>query len=1262
MSKAAATLTCPTCAHIFKAPPGADLLRLTCPHCRARIPEDALRAPEQIVQELAPGFRPGQRLGNYTIDTLLGAGGMAVVFRGRQLSLNRNVAIKILPKEFAKNRLFVERFEIEAAVLANLNHANIVSVIDRGREGETYFIVMEYVEGETLKDRIARHGRLPPAEALRLSEQTLAGLDYAHRRKVVHRDIKPGNIMINRDEVVKVTDFGLAHLAKSEGGLDATRENQAMGTLKYMAPEQLTSAKSVDGRADLYSFGVCLYEMLTGTLPLGMFKMPTELDPSLDVRWDDIILRALKMDPNDRFGSAEEMLRALRDIASTPGQSARDRQSQESTTGLEAPAPGLTACAACGLENPPSAFDCRKCGKSLADLFDRCPACNRQNRIDIGRCAGCGEELTPHREKRRHDAVAIQSAAKNLIAERKYDAAIAELEKLQAFRTREYATVRANAAAWIETVKLRRERFQQRTYEVGERAAAEGRFDEASEVWATLPQDYRDVAARRRKIDGDRAEAKAALAEGSRLFQAKDLAGAVSQWSKAARFWPRDVDLRKRLTRAKLDLANLNLKRSYLQDAHNAAAKGELLLAVSHCRKVLNMDPGDSSALLLLKELEPQTNELAAASAAAEPEEVVLTPTRVEPVAAPADWRKVIALVAGVALLIGVALVWFVVVPAARQRHAEEGERAFAEAEKLRADGDFDEAIRRCDRVHKRYAATPAAAKAAGLAAEIRQTRAAAKSACDDADALAPKGAGLPALIAAFERFTQIASTAPVVSDDVYRGYAQRRIEELREAIAQVLAARAAEHAKKAEWFAALDLLTTASDKFSFKGEPVAAQLTAASALVEKHRALITKGRAALAAKRPSEAYECAVAALNLIPVAPDADALLAETAPHLTPPEGMVFLPPGAYALGGIEGIPPRTAVFPHGFFIDRAEVTCARYAEFLRATNLPPPPGWSDNFTPPPGAEDLPVVGITQAEAAAFARWARCALPTEDHWEAAARGKDARLYPWGGAWSADKAVLAYGPAPCGVAIPDRSPCGAADMVGNVAEWTSTPVEAPEATPDDASAASRPPRAFVVKGSSWAGIERGRPVCVVPGPAPDGAPELFVLSPDPAAPEFSLRHPAQYQIGFAAAPEDKLIVFVRRWMPAWEQWAEARLPGIAPGEEIARSLPVTIREKGRPRTVTVEFATGCVALRGDPKLGLETRDMAGVLRRWPPMLGRVPRVPEVAEMKEVPPAEISIERAGASASRMNGRTGGRYVNVGFRCVRLLWPPPPPAP
>ena len=135
MAKPVKRINCPACAHQLALSATAGITHFTCPHCEAEIPADALRGEVEIAEEIAPGFRPGQQLGNYEIESLLGAGGMAVVFRARQLSLNRFVALKILPKEYSKNKMFVSRFGSEAAVLASLNHPNIVSVIDRGHEG-----------------------------------------------------------------------------------------------------------------------------------------------------------------------------------------------------------------------------------------------------------------------------------------------------------------------------------------------------------------------------------------------------------------------------------------------------------------------------------------------------------------------------------------------------------------------------------------------------------------------------------------------------------------------------------------------------------------------------------------------------------------------------------------------------------------------------------------------------------------------------------------------------------------------------------------------------------------------------------------------------------------------------------------------------------------------------------------------------------------------------------------------------------------------
>jgi len=1267
-------IRCPTCAHEFTVGKGADRSHLSCPHCEVDIPESALRAASEVAEELAPGFRPGQRIGNYIIESLLGTGGMAVVFRGRQLSLNRHVAIKILPEQLAKTKLFIERFESEAAVLANLNHPNIVGVIDRGREADTYFIVMEYVEGETLKDQLFQKTRLPPEEILLIADQALAGLEYAHRRGVVHRDIKPGNIMINREGMVKIADFGLAHLAKARGGLDVTRETQTMGTLKYMAPEQLSSAKDVDCRADLYSFGVCIYEMLTGKLPLGMFKMPSECDGALDARWDDVILRALKMDPEERFATAEEMAGALRDIATTPRVTLREQEEQEEPVVGASVTVSLTACAGCGHESAPTAHICERCGAPLDDLFDQCPSCQAENRVDVAQCAECGADLESHRAKQRRRAETIQTQARNLVSERRYDPALAQLKKLWSFRTREYAPVRESAGLWIEKIKQRRDRFLQRTYEAGQRMFAEGRAERALQIWEPLPDGYRDVAARRKEIAARLEGAKAALADASRVYKAGDLAGAIAAWEQAGNFWPHDNELRKRLAAARIQLGNLNLKRGYLKESEEAAAKGNIADALALCRKVLDLNPSDSSALALLRNLEEKEREFRELQARSGPR-VILRPARPEEEARRRLKPTTIGAVVGaISVLLLAVLIFVVVLPASR--HSQEGQAAqmLREILSLKEQGRIDAAQTLCSRIRSEYPNTPAAQKASEIEQEMQTLNAGAHERCNEADALASKG-DLESVAAGFRKFEKILAGPPVTAVETYYNYAKKRLEELRERIALVQAEKAAAHEKRGQWFEALQDYRTAADEFGVKGEPVASRLVVARRRVEEHAAQLAAGREAAGAGKWDEAYRAAVAALDLVPADPKGHEFLAAIAPKLTPPPGMVLVPPGEYTAGGSDDSPKRAVSVAHGFFVDRAEVTFARFGEFLRASGRAPPPGWSEDGLPPAGAEKLPVVGVTWEEAAAFAAWAGGALPTEEQWECASRGKSGQLYPWGDKWDPLAGVFGFGPATAGAMEKDRSPFGCVDMASNVAEWTSTKVAGPSTATEQPAAPRRAPgRAveqlprYVVKGSSWAGIEPERPTVVVlygsAGLAPAGSPAL--LTPQLETPESPVRCLSNIEMhyeGVWGAGEATAWVRVRRWMPTWDQWAEDRC-SVASGGAIGGQKAIAIEEGGskpKRRTVQVDLSTGCVLLRCEDKGWLEYRDPAGVTRRLPYEKLGLPPVIKVNEYREPPPAPgISLEKTAMAAARMIGRADRRYVNVGFRCIKALWTPPPP--
>jgi serine/threonine protein kinase/formylglycine-generating enzyme required for sulfatase activity len=1263
---------------------------LVCPHCEAEIPERAARGLSEVAEDLAPGFKPGQQLGNYVIEALLGSGGMAVVFRGRQLSLNRNVAIKILSKDLAKNKLFVRRFSSEAAVLANLNHPNIISVIDRGCENETYFIVMEYIEGETLKDRLHREEKFAPEQVLEIGGQVLAGLEYAHRRGVVHRDIKPGNIIINREGIVKIADFGLAHLAKLEGGLDVTRDKQTMGTLKYMAPEQLTSAKAVDQRTDIYSFGVCLYEFLTGKLPLGMFKMPSEVDSSLDVRWDEIILRSLRMDPSERFASADEMTAALHELATTPRITQAQREKEEDAAAKARAVFSLTACASCGHESAPTAHECEQCGASLEDIFEACPSCKMENRVDVAQCPGCGTNLSQHRSKLRKEAEAIQAKARQFASERQFDSALEQLRKLARFRTREYASIKERARIWIERVSQRRERFFRRLYEAGQRMVAEGHIEGALELWRTLPDNYEDIVARRKELAAKAEAATISVATGNRFYDQGDIAHAVAEWEKAAAVRRHDLQLHKRLAAARNTLGNLNLKQTYLREANTESARGNFGEALILCRKALELDPNDELALRLVKELEDKERELTETEVREAPKVKMLP--KVTPAAHLPERLHLRAIAVALVFLGAIALgLWFLLVyiPRVRAETAAKADKAYIDALSLKDAGRYSDAIAACGQIAKDYSDTIYADKANDLSAEMEKQSTDARTLCEQAKATARKG-DLVSLIAGFQKYQEILSGPPVTLIAETRELAAQQLEQTRNGIVQAEAELGAQEEKNGDWRAALKRYRTVAEKFGFRREPITSRIAQAQKRLDDCAAQVKVGREAFRASEWDQAYHAAGAALDFVSADPDARSLLASVAPKLRPPPGMVLIPRGKYVVGGSDGNPLRTVELPFGLFMDIKEVTRGRFADFLRATGRPAPPAWTEG----PDSEETPVANVTWSEAAAFAAWAGCTLPSEEQWECACRGPSGQLYPWGYTWAPSNAVLGFGPAPAGSAQRDRSPCGCVDMAGNVAEWTSTAAElAAAASPVSAQEAiPAKPRLYVVKGSSWAGMEKERPTRVVAVPLLDKTTEARIfLSADPKQPEWLVRYPSNLEIEYlGVVGTNDAYVLVRKWMPGWDQWAESQF-GVASGQEIggpatveeklmppAESTPLRGRRMGprgslrrgmpeaarpkveeQPRTTTVDFSTGCVAAKHELGTWLEVCDPAGVIRSLP--LYTAPRAKRNEFKDAQAETELMLERDASAASRMAGRENARYINVGFRCAKPLWPLTPPA-
>ena len=354
--------TCPRCG----APIAEDAPQGLCPKCvlagAATVPDSQprRRTPAPSLESLAPHFP------DLEILELIGSGGMGAVYRARQPKLDRIVALKILSHDLGEDPAFAERFLREARVLARLSHPNIVSVHDSGSAGPHAYLLMEYVDGVNLRQAM-QAGRFTPSEALALVQDICSALKFAHEEGVLHRDIKPENILIDSRGQVKIADFGIAKLVGQEESenFTLTMEGSLLGSPQYMAPEQIETPGDVDQRADIYSLGVVLYEMLTGELPIGRFALPSE-KAAIDARIDEIVLRTLEKEREARFQSAEEVRTEVAAFEKS-GPPVREGSSGRwlAMTGAVlqlGPGLGLVGCAVAGLFH---AFDVGSSGNTL---------------------------------------------------------------------------------------------------------------------------------------------------------------------------------------------------------------------------------------------------------------------------------------------------------------------------------------------------------------------------------------------------------------------------------------------------------------------------------------------------------------------------------------------------------------------------------------------------------------------------------------------------------------------------------------------------------------------------------------------------------------------------------------------------------------------------------------------------------------------------------------------------------------------------------
>jgi serine/threonine-protein kinase len=271
--------------------------------------------------------RPEFQIPGYQLLARLGSGAMATVYKARQLSLDRLVAVKVLPQKYTKNPEFVDRLYAEGRAAAKLNHPNIVGALDVGQAGEFHYFVMEYVEGHTVFDHITQHGRYDETHALKLMLQVANALEHAHNQGFIHRDVKPKNIMITADGVVKLADMGLARAVSDREAAEA-EQGKAFGTPYYISPEQIRGEVDVDYRADIYGFGATLYHMITGRVPFNgpnpsavmhqhlkaELVPPDHINNELSRGVAEIVEVAMSKDRNQRYLSTADLVQDLQSV------------------------------------------------------------------------------------------------------------------------------------------------------------------------------------------------------------------------------------------------------------------------------------------------------------------------------------------------------------------------------------------------------------------------------------------------------------------------------------------------------------------------------------------------------------------------------------------------------------------------------------------------------------------------------------------------------------------------------------------------------------------------------------------------------------------------------------------------------------------------------------------------------------------------------------------------------------------------------------
>jgi len=547
---------CPSCGFEYgravpSVPGQTARVAQGCPRCGA---DAALFAVDTLVAAgsgCQPAVDAGDvRIAGYELIDVLGRGGMGVVYEGRQISLGRRVAVKFLMPTLADSPEFVERFQREAAVLARVSHPNVVTIYERGTTGAGVYFIMEYVEGPgggapvDLRS-VLQSRRLTEAEVLRLGVQIVKALGFAHQMGIVHRDVKPGNVMLDRHGHAKVADFGIALLESELPGAEVAGPSQPLGTLDYMAPEQRLNSSLVDARADVYSVGVMLYEMLTGILPRGAWLRPSAMQPTLNPRWDELLRQMLQPDVRQRakdLHHVAEQLEAMQLQSLLPVVAGADRDSAF----VLQPDRGVPAELSCGDCGAVVRADVRFCPVCRLSQWLECPGCQLQLHSRLHFCTACGTSIHSYRVQQKYSAEARKSLdlardqGQSLAARCRH----AQQAGLAAVRAVKHADGHEEAAALLQSINLYQIGLLRQAVSEAVRArklgAACSLLEQIQQIAAAEADVVSQLVTLRRYL-GDR------LVRAERLFSRGRFAGAIRVLEKLAQQFPEEAVVRERL-------------------------------------------------------------------------------------------------------------------------------------------------------------------------------------------------------------------------------------------------------------------------------------------------------------------------------------------------------------------------------------------------------------------------------------------------------------------------------------------------------------------------------------------------------------------------------------------------------------------------------------------------------------------------------------------------------------------------------------------